>query len=352
MNKSLKIIALIAMFQGFAACESTGGGDTVVPDGNHEVVYILNSRVNRTTLTSDSEWDQLLDRFCDYTADGQTVTFYGRNQSAAASKRTSASKEATSISTTSRDEMKRWMKEMERAGKTVTVTYDEGTGTWNGTAYVNGPQAQTERTCYTGTLTLTTLPSDPTEPVWALKVNDDSTLVLLLNGHTLYGYSPLLDENNDLLAENDVVTLCGDITRDDNNTLLLHLTRINKSDIVGRWHYYMMYTFAIDVTPAGDIIVNDTPYAPESVGNSVYFEFREDGTMTYSRCPAGTTTGGVTNTGSWSLSPDGQICCEYFDGSSCWTIAGLANGVMGLYALPSYSSTGEIFYQMELHAVR
>ncbi len=36
--------------------------------------------------------------------------------------------------------MKRWMAQMEDEGKTVTVSYDPVTGTWNGTAYATAPQ--------------------------------------------------------------------------------------------------------------------------------------------------------------------------------------------------------------------
>lgn len=86
-------------------------------------------------LTTEAEWQQLLDHFCDYAEEGSSVTF--RN---AQSANKSATKEAVTYSTTDREEMKRWMAQMEDAGMTVTVTYDPATGTWNGTAYANAPQ--------------------------------------------------------------------------------------------------------------------------------------------------------------------------------------------------------------------
>lgn len=117
-----------------------------MPDGNGRAMETVTVH-----LETEGEWQALLDRFCDYAEAGSTVTFYnvgtGRALSAdgkgisrtrhAASLQT---KDATTYSTTSREEMKRWMAQMEDEGMTVTVTYDPNTGTWNGTAYATAPQ--------------------------------------------------------------------------------------------------------------------------------------------------------------------------------------------------------------------
>ena len=89
-------------------------------------------------LTTDAEFDALLDRFCDYAQEGRTVTFYNSVPSGSTARK-ALTKEATTFSTTSREEMKRWMARMEDEGMTVTVTYDPTTGTWNGTAYATAP---------------------------------------------------------------------------------------------------------------------------------------------------------------------------------------------------------------------
>jgi hypothetical protein len=53
----------------------------------------------------------------------------------------SGAKAAKTFSTTNREEMKNWMKEMEKEGRTVVVTYSNGT--WSGMAYASAPPAAT-----------------------------------------------------------------------------------------------------------------------------------------------------------------------------------------------------------------
>ncbi len=269
MNKTLKIITLLSAVLFFAACEETPSGSSD-PVNSREIVYTLNSKVVRTTLMTDTEWDALLDQFCRYTQEGQTVSFYNSHLPATGAKSAPGAKEATTISTTSREEMKTWMREMELAGKTVTVTYDSETGRWNGTAYANGAQGSAQRD-------------------------------------------------------------------------------LDRTSVVGRWHYYSMTSYSL-VVRDNDLAGEWQTVTPESVGNSIYFDLREDGTMSYQR---GTADGGSLQTleGTWSLSDDSRICCEYFDGNTCWTVGCVTNGIMVLYAIPT-ETTAEIFYTMELHAVR
>ncbi len=94
-----------------------------------------NSTTTTVHLTTDAEFDALLEQFCNYAESGSTVTFYNSVPSGLPARKT-----ATTFSTTSREEMKRWMARMEDEGMTVTVTYDPATGTWNGTAYATAPQ--------------------------------------------------------------------------------------------------------------------------------------------------------------------------------------------------------------------
>ena len=87
-------------------------------------------------LKSDAEFDALLDRFCTFAQEGSAVTFYNANRG----NKGVAAKDVATYSTTNREEMIRWMRQMEEAGKTVTITYDPNTGTWNGMAYINIPE--------------------------------------------------------------------------------------------------------------------------------------------------------------------------------------------------------------------
>lgn len=130
MKTNLKLVALLAAVICFAACEKNN-------EMHHkrDIVYTVAEETTTVHLTTEAEWQQLLDRFCDYAEGGSSVTFRNANRTA-----TSATKETVTYSTTDRETMKRWMAQMEDEGLTVTVSYDPNTGTWNGTAYANAPQ--------------------------------------------------------------------------------------------------------------------------------------------------------------------------------------------------------------------
>ena len=170
-------------------------------------------------LETDAEWQELLDRFCDYAEEGSTVTFYNANRAT----KGVAAKNATTFSTTSRDEMKRWMAQMEDQGLTVTVTYDSETGIWNGTAYATAPQ---QHDCYTGLLTEVPNPQmtegpNPPGMVMALQLNEDSTLIIADHGQWFWdGY---LSQDSVATYPGGTMTLCGTLqTRQDyyGNTFL------------------------------------------------------------------------------------------------------------------------------------
>ena len=102
------------------------------------------------------------------------------------------------VTTTDREELKAWMKEMEKAGKTVQISYDDNNGTWNGRAYANlGQEDMREARMYTGTLTFVQPPVLEEPPlggvVWAMQVNADSTLIITLQGMMMWNDS--IDEN-------------------------------------------------------------------------------------------------------------------------------------------------------------
>ena len=147
MNKILRFTALAAvMALAFAACDKpdkpNGNGGS---QGNNDpkervIVYMVGQTENRQTLETEGEWDALLDMLCDQVQGGQTVTFYNMNQTTyLQTKGLRGSKAPITFSTTDRDAMKAWMREREREGLTVVVTYDNGT--WNGMAYASAPPA-------------------------------------------------------------------------------------------------------------------------------------------------------------------------------------------------------------------
>ena len=162
-------------------------------------------------LETDAEWQELLDRFCDYAEEGSTVTFYNANRAT----KGVAAKNATTFSTTSRDEMKRWMAQMEDDGMTVTVTYDPATGTWNGTAYATAPQPQpgSRQGCHTGVLTQAPMRAMSAGEVlpgmdWALQVGD-TLFYLVTDGHFITANDETLTLDNGTYHLGDSATLCG-----------------------------------------------------------------------------------------------------------------------------------------------
>lgn len=190
----LGIMSLIGLM-GLVSCEkeNTQSGD----NQNRDIFYTVTeetgfSGFSGTTahLSTEAEWDALLDQFCNLAHGGNPVTFCSTNhpQTKGAA---SASDTPTSISTTDREELKAWMKEMERIGKTVNVSYDNGTGTWSGRAYANlGQDNMADVQTYSGTLVFAPSPAMDEPPmggvVLAMQVNDEQTLIITLHGMIMW----------------------------------------------------------------------------------------------------------------------------------------------------------------------
>ena len=140
MNRFARLSFLVATALLSVGCTKCYWPEDTVRDITYTIAPAASAIDNATTTTihleTEAEWQALLDRFCDYAEEGSEVTFYNANQIATKS----ATKDATTFSTTDREEMKRWMRQMEDEGLTVTVSYDPNTGTWNGTAYATAPQ--------------------------------------------------------------------------------------------------------------------------------------------------------------------------------------------------------------------
>lgn len=206
-----KTLFALMCLMGLVACEKEKA-DTPTDQGR-DIYYTVSdgssvSGFSGTTahINTDAEFDALLDRFCDYTQNGEQVMFCGSHP--ASHTKASSSDTPTSITTTDREELKAWMKEMEKAGKTVQISYDDNNGTWNGRAYANlGQEDMREARMYTGTLTFVQPPVLEEPPlggvVWAMQVNADSTLIITLQGMMMWNDS--IDENMRMIQGATVV---------------------------------------------------------------------------------------------------------------------------------------------------
>ncbi len=212
MKKILISIMTVAGFLGFVGCEKVNPTPEA-PQG-HDIFYTVSEGAavpgfSGTTvhLGTESEFDALLDRFCSYAQNGDQVMFCGSRTSS--STKDAGTNTPTTISTSSRDELKTWMKEMEKAGKTVRITYDNGT--WNGTAYLNlGQDDMQQLQNYTGSLVYVPAPVLEEPPmggvVWAMQVGADSTLIITVHGMLMWFDS--IDDNMRLI-EGATVSLEG-----------------------------------------------------------------------------------------------------------------------------------------------
>lgn len=146
MKTNTNIFALLAAALTLAACQPT---DLV---NERTIVYTTDTESATVHLTTEAEFDALLDRFCNFAEEGSTVTF----RNTALARHGSGTKESATYSTTSREDMKNWMRRMEDEGRTVTVIYEKETGIWRGTAYPQNPDnpAKGLRACRSATASL------------------------------------------------------------------------------------------------------------------------------------------------------------------------------------------------------
>lgn len=206
MKKILTIASFVGLLMGMVACDKES--TTVTESTERDIFYTIGlSGFSGTTahLTTEAAWDALLENFCDYAREGRQVTFCSQGGSKT---KAGSSDRPTSISTSSREELKEWMKEMEKAGKTVRVTYDNGT--WNGTAYANlGQDNMQEPQLYTGTLAFVPTPVLEEPPlggsVWAMHVGNDSTLIITVHGMMMWNEQETPDENMSMLIGAEIV---------------------------------------------------------------------------------------------------------------------------------------------------
>ena len=204
--KTAKLFTLLAFVLTLAACNK----DKEELRHERDIVYTVAEETTTVHLATEAEWQQLLDHFCDYAEGGSSVTFRNANRTA-----TSATKETVTYSTTDREEMKRWMAQMEDEGMTVTVSYDPATGTWNGTAYATAPQPRPESQegCHSGVLTYAPMRAMSAGEVlpgmdWALQVGD-TLFYLVTDGNFITANDETLTLDNGTYHLGDSATLCG-----------------------------------------------------------------------------------------------------------------------------------------------
>lgn len=134
------VVLITAVAIALAACDRKPVSPEDPTDTAKErlIIYTVGETEVRQPLQTEAQWDAMLELICDQALEGQTVTFYNMCQTTYPSG-TGATKSAVTFSTTSRDEMLAWMKEMEKQGRTVSVSYDKSSGRWNGMAYASSP---------------------------------------------------------------------------------------------------------------------------------------------------------------------------------------------------------------------
>ena len=128
---------MLAALAGLTACSpeenELEGLDEYAP---YKIEYTVGLTSATASMKEEAQWDRMLDWLIQQSTTGAEVTF----RSTFAQTKTVATKAADTCRTTSREEIKRWCQKMEKAGKTVTLTYDRVTGTYTGTAYATGPR--------------------------------------------------------------------------------------------------------------------------------------------------------------------------------------------------------------------
>ena len=346
--KTKYLLLLVASLTLFCVMACNKNNDT-----NHTciVVYTIDSHEGRTTVKNDMEWDQLLNRFCDYAHEGKSVTFYNLSSHPSdlyASKGTTQNNEPTTYTTRDREAMKAWMRRMEQSGKTVNVTYDRTTGIWSGRAYATASIESDTNSCYSGvitTISLTGLAASPLSgvSVLALQINTDTTFILMRNNQLF------LEEEVNEYTIGDTATLCGEVHMiedlADSPILVLDITTNDAATIIGTWQYSSLTEYA-DGDGISYLNVT-TQYIPEEDGYSIYYHFRADGSATRTtNAPSSSTANGT-----WSLSDDGILCCNLLDmGGGCWHIVWLTSTSMIISRTDMDSNNRNVVYQMLLES--
>lgn len=344
INKKSIVAVMAVMMMGLAACEHDTDEGTRAQE--RVIVYAVGHEEGRKSVKDDAEWNALLDQFCSYAQGGSEVIFYNTATAQAPTKGTrTMMKEVTTYSTTSREEMKAWMKDMEKAGKTVSVKYNTETGTWSGTAYVNAPYHEDVSESYTGILALVDMPpvTDPviSRQVAALVVSEDSVLFIVKDGYLCTSVEVFTDGQH----PGEEATLSGELKEmqdiNGNGFLVLDISLPVEGSVAGEWR--LSYVAVTDMGGSSDYMLSTTIYIPEAEGESISIVFRQDGTATYTATGADATS----ENGTWSIDEEGMLCCSILPtGGSQWYINWLTNSTM-IISRPGSGDEENTFYQLQ-----
>lgn len=253
MKKTLRFTALSAVvIMAFMACEkpnNNSGGKINNDPRERIIIYTVGNSEARQTLATEGEWDVLLDVLCDQAQSGNRVTFYNMSQTTyLQNKGLRGTKGTITFSTTNREEMKAWMKKMEKDGRTVVVSYNNGT--WSGMAYASAPPTSTTSTIVgtwhficsvvnhigqNGSLTGSDLyvPEDGGGSMY-YTFYDDGTITLVITGmdgttateNSRWTLSEDGKLSSDLLPNGD----CWDVNWITNNTLIMSRTDLGTEE--------------------------------------------------------------------------------------------------------------------------
>jgi hypothetical protein len=226
-------------------------------------------------------------------AEGNTVTFY--NMGARVSTK-GATKEEVRFSTGDRQAMKEWMKEREREGMTVSVSYDDKTGRWSGVAHKSTANRHDLVDCYAGYITCVEMPAtgDPMMDgalVPALVTADSTVMILKKDGYIMMCGGQIGDDGMEMALCGTLDT-CQDL--EGNDYLVLDISETRAEFIVGSW----------------------------SMADGVVYTLADDSSATQ------TLADGTTQSATWGISDEGTLCCDLLPGGGCWMIHWLSATMM------------------------
>ena len=189
---SLLSTLLLAAIMTLTACGKDNAGERT--DTARDIYYTVADETgladlagNTVHLDTEVQWENLLEHFCDIAAGGDQLVFCSTHRSLTKDRTTNV---PTTISTNDREELKDWMKAMEKAGKTVSVTFNNGT--WNGRAYANlgNSEVGTEPQLFNGTIAFIPTPALDNPPmgglVMALQTSPTQTYIIAIHGMLLW----------------------------------------------------------------------------------------------------------------------------------------------------------------------
>lgn len=111
--------------------------------------------------------------------------------------------------------------------------------------------------------------------------------------------------------------------------------------IVGTWHFICSVVSHVDTD--GSLLGSDL-YEPEG-GGSMYYTFYDNGTLTLTFHAMDGTTASDNST--WTLSDDGELCCELLPNSDCWNVNWITDNTMIFSRADLGTEEGDLLYQLQ-----